>query len=148
MVSETVLIPKDRYERLLRKSELYDEMKKDGSNEDFTSQSETSEPVSKFAEAIKTRDDQELVKTKGNSEANNEQVPTSTTGSNNSSEDKEVMQQRKRIKSETGEIRQNPPPGLPMNVVRQRLKKLRKDLKNKRLLQAPKVKNSKEWQTW
>ena len=133
MAGETVLIPKDRYERLLKTAELYANMNKERTREDLTKKhldaSEASDNVSQSEPA----------------KLNSSDIDGAVLDS-----DKEpgVLPEKKKVKFESVDVKQTLPPGIPLEVVKRRVNKIKKVMKNKSNNRNIAVKSSKDWIAW
>lgn len=172
MAGESLLVPKDKYERLLEISELYHNMKNqheenarrlDKSELDNIrpngENSDDSNMKSDHEENVKRLDKSEPdnnIRTPGvntvnnvSSQRGNDEFDKGVTHIANDTEQAKAL--TKRIKYEPVEIDENSsPPGIPLNAVKKRINKLKndRDKRSRRGSANAKIKRSKEWLAW
>lgn len=152
MASETVLVPRDRYDRLLKISELYNALKKATNNDsELAEHPDDAKPKDKGPGHAGTRNADDRSADAVPAADGSPSMPPATESSATAQAGKadDAAEHTAPSKKPKAQTEPSPPPGLPMSVVKQGLRKVRKDLKSKR---APKANHAKkasgEWQTW
>lgn len=141
MATETVLVPKDKYERLLKISELYTNMTGARTHEDVTRHPtvENNESVSQDLNITPLREeDHHVVTQSAVPDLKNITPPRD----NKEEEDPEVNQS---AESNPKKIKRAPP-GIRLRVMTKSLNKLKHDLRKKR--NSKPAKTSRTWLSW
>lgn len=134
MAGETVLIPKERYERLLKISESYANMQDSKDIETVAKPSTVQEPTSETADENEGDVFQNSYKRTG---ASQDKV------GDDELDESESRPPQKKIKFGSVKMKMARPPGIPLDIIKTKLNNVNKKSKG-----MSKVKKSKTWLTW
>ena len=147
MAGETVLITKDKYQRLLKQSEMYNKMKTHSprTHEDVLEEAEEQESTNPGKSASNVEDAlHKFSSAKDDVTIQSKEDEARDLESEDSENEETFPSSTKKKKSSAGLGL----PGIPVRLFKKSLNKIKNSKKNKRLSKSVKVKKSKDWLSW
>lgn len=148
MAGAAILVPKDKYERLLEISELYHNMK--NHHEDLENAKYADKPGSATKndyESHNNTDSENGSSSNVDYKDNAHDVDSNASVHNVNDTQQHSEAPTKKIRFEPVEINKGPP-SIPLEIVKKRLNKLKKVGENRRGSNHAKAKHSKDWLAW